>query len=60
MVMNMELLSVGVMASWVFQRNGSFLNIFPDKFYNYIIIYFLIKKYIIKTESSYANPLILP
>jgi hypothetical protein len=45
--MNMEFWSDGVMEYWVFQRNGSFFNIFPDKFYTYIIICFLIKKYII-------------
>jgi hypothetical protein len=34
--------------------------VLPDKFYNYIIIYFLIKKYIPKMDSRFVNPLILP
>jgi hypothetical protein len=48
------------MEYWVYQRNRSFFYVLPDKFYNYIIIYFMIKKYIIKMERSFANLLILP
>ena len=48
------------MEHWVFQRTGSFFNIFADKLYNYIIIYFMIKKYMNKIKSNSANLLILP
>jgi hypothetical protein len=48
------------MEHWVFQRTESFFNIFANKTYNYIIIYFMIKKYMNKIKGNSANPLILP
>jgi hypothetical protein len=56
----MDFWNVGVMEYGLFQKNRSLFNVLPDKFYNYIIIYFLIKKYIVKIDGRFANPLILP
>jgi len=44
----MDFRNVGVMEYWIFQKNRSLFNVLPVKFYNYIIIYFLIKKYIVE------------
>jgi len=44
----MDFRNVGVMEYWIFQKNRSLFNVLPAKFYNYIIIYFLIKKYIVE------------